>query len=82
MAVLLSRMSGVAQRILRLQRALEAMDPLDGEVLALRHFELLLPGETARVLGIKESPAGRRYVRALRRLKEILSGLGGNWLEP
>ena len=58
------------------------MDPLDREVLALRHFEQLSPAETARVLGIKEKAAGMRYVRALRRLKGILDGLGGDWLEP
>ena len=58
------------------------MDPLDREVRALRHFEQLSPGETARVLGIQENAAGKRYVRALGRLKGILSGLGGDWLEP
>ncbi len=67
---------------LRLQEALNAMDPLDREVLALRHFEQLSPAEAAQVLGIKEKAAGMRYVRALRRLKEILSDLGGDWLEP
>ena len=66
----------------RLQDALNAMDPLDREVLALRHFEQLSPAETAQVLGIKEKAAGMRYVRALRRLKEILSGLIPDWLEP
>jgi RNA polymerase sigma-70 factor (ECF subfamily) len=66
----------------RLEEALDAMDPLDREVLALRHFEQLSPAETARVLGIKEKAAGMRYVRALRRLKGILDGLGGGWLEP
>jgi RNA polymerase sigma-70 factor (ECF subfamily) len=67
---------------LRLQEALDAMDPIDREVLALRHFEQLSPAETARVLGIKEKAAGMRYVRALRRLKEVLNDLGGEWLEP
>jgi RNA polymerase sigma-70 factor (ECF subfamily) len=81
----LTRASEAAVRLelkARLQEALEAMDPLDREVLALRHFEQLSPGETARVLGIQESAAGKRYVRALRRLKEILQSLGGDWLEP
>jgi RNA polymerase sigma-70 factor (ECF subfamily) len=81
----LTRASEAAVRLelkARLQEALEAMDPLDREVLALRHFEQLSPGETARVLGIKEKAAGMRYVRALRRLKGILDGLGGGWLEP
>jgi len=67
---------------LRLQDALNTMDPLDREVLALRHFEQLSPVETARVLGIKEKAAGMRYLRALRRLKEILDGLSTGWLEP
>ncbi len=67
---------------LRLQDALNAMDPLDREVLALRHFEQLSSTETARVLGIKEKAAGMRYVRALRRLKEILNSLKSDWLEP
>jgi RNA polymerase sigma-70 factor (ECF subfamily) len=58
------------------------MDALDREVLALRHFEQLSPAETARVLGIKEKAAAMRYVRALRRLREILKGLDPDWLEP
>jgi RNA polymerase sigma-70 factor (ECF subfamily) len=70
------------ERKLRLQQALDAMDPLDREMLALRHFEQLSPDETAQALGIKEEAAGMRSVRALRRLKEILDALGGEWLEP
>jgi RNA polymerase sigma-70 factor (ECF subfamily) len=64
----------------RLQEALNSMDALDREVLALRHFEQLSPSETAQVLGIKEKAAGMRYVRALRRLKEILNSLDSEWL--
>jgi RNA polymerase sigma-70 factor, ECF subfamily len=67
---------------LRLQDALNAMEPLDREVLALRHFEQLSPTETAGALGIKEKAAGMRYVRALRRLREILNSLSGGWMEP
>jgi RNA polymerase sigma-70 factor (ECF subfamily) len=64
----------------RLQEALNQMDPLDREVLALRHFEFLSPRETAEVLGINEKAAAMRYVRALRRLKDLLSALpGGVW---
>jgi RNA polymerase sigma-70 factor (ECF subfamily) len=53
------------------------MDPVDREVLALRHFEQLTPAETALELGIKEKAAGMRYLRALKRLKELLTGLPG-----
>jgi RNA polymerase sigma-70 factor (ECF subfamily) len=70
-----------AELKLRLQDALNAMEPLDREVLALRHFEQLSPAETAGALGIKEKAAGMRYVRALRRLREILNGLSGGWME-
>jgi RNA polymerase sigma-70 factor (ECF subfamily) len=79
----LTRASEEAIRLeinIRLQDAINAMDPLDREVLALRHFEQLSPSETAQVLGIKEKAAGMRYVRALRRLKEILSTLESDWL--
>jgi RNA polymerase sigma-70 factor (ECF subfamily) len=68
---------------LRLQEALNAMDPLDREILALRHFEQLGNADTARVLGIQESAASKRYVRALKKLKDILAGRPGGlgeWL--
>ena len=65
----------------QLKDALDRMDPLDREVLVLRHFEQLSPAETASVLGIKEKAAGMRYMRALRRRKDILTSLGGDWLE-
>jgi RNA polymerase sigma-70 factor, ECF subfamily len=56
-----------------IQDALNAMDPVDREILALRHFEELTNGETAAVLGIHKAAASNRYVRALRRLREIRS---------
>jgi RNA polymerase sigma-70 factor (ECF subfamily) len=66
-----------AERVLRLQEALNTLDPLDREILALRHFEELTSAEAARVLEIHEEAAAKRYVRALRRLKQILSALPG-----
>lgn len=66
-----------AELQLRVQEALNAMDELDREVLTLRHFEMLSNAETAAVLGIRKSAASNRYVRALRRLKEILGPLPG-----
>lgn len=61
------------ERTLRLQEALNEMDEMDREVLALRHFEHLSRTETAQVLGITEAAAGKRYLRALVRLKTILA---------
>jgi len=66
-----------AERILRLQEALNPLDPMDREVLSLRHFEELTAAETARVLGIEESAAAKRYFRALKRLKEVLVAMPG-----
>ena len=71
-----------AERKRRLQEALNAMDPIDREVLVLRHFEQLTNAECARVLGLSESAATKRYIRALRRLKEILTGLPGVLRSP
>ena len=66
-----------AERILRVQEALNTLDPLDREILSLRVFEELTRAECAKVLGIEESAAAKRYVRALERLKDMLSALPG-----
>jgi RNA polymerase sigma-70 factor (ECF subfamily) len=66
-----------AERILRLQEALNTLEPIDREVLSLRHFEELTAAETARVLGIEETAAAKRYFRALKRLKEVLAAMPG-----
>jgi RNA polymerase sigma-70 factor (ECF subfamily) len=66
-----------AERKIRLQEALNSMDPLDREVLALRHFEQLNNAETAQVLGLQESAASKRYVRALKKLKGLLTDPAG-----
>ncbi len=57
----------------RVQDALSSLEPLDREVLALRHFEQLTNTETARILGLSVAAASNRYVRALKRLRPILS---------
>jgi RNA polymerase sigma-70 factor (ECF subfamily) len=59
-----------AEMKLRLQDALNEMDPIDREVLTLRHFEQLSNVEAAHELGIAEEAAKKRHVRALKRLKE------------
>jgi RNA polymerase sigma-70 factor (ECF subfamily) len=66
-----------AEMQLKLQEALNGMDPIDREVLTLRHFEDLSNSETAAVLGLQKAAASNRYVRALKRLKEVLSTMPG-----
>jgi RNA polymerase sigma-70 factor, ECF subfamily len=61
----------------RLQEALNRMDSIDREVLVLRHFEELSNAETAQVLGLEKTAASNRYIRALKRLKEVLGVFPG-----
>ncbi len=76
----LTSASHTAMRVelkLRVQEALNSMDPNDREVLILRHFEELSNAEAASVLGIKPTAAVNRYVRALKRLRDVFQGLPG-----
>jgi RNA polymerase sigma-70 factor (ECF subfamily) len=66
-----------AETRLIVQDALNNMDPTDREVLALKHFEQLSTSEIAEVLGMSKAGAGSRYLRAIKRLKEILSQIPG-----
>jgi RNA polymerase sigma-70 factor (ECF subfamily) len=68
-----SRAAIRAETQLSVQDALNAMDPIDREVLVLRHFEMLSNEETAQVLGLKPSAASNRHIRALKRFKEIMA---------
>jgi len=65
----------------RLAAAIDAMDPVDREILALRHFEQLTSAEAAQVLGIQEYAAAKRHLRALRRLREMLADMPGGLTE-
>jgi RNA polymerase sigma-70 factor (ECF subfamily) len=64
-----------AETQLKLQEVLNSMEPLDREILALRHFEELSNGEAALVLGLSKTAASNRYMRALGRLKESLEAV-------
>jgi RNA polymerase sigma-70 factor (ECF subfamily) len=45
----------------------------------LRHFEELSNAETAAVLDLQKSAASNRYIRALKRLKDLLDALPGGF---
>jgi RNA polymerase sigma-70 factor, ECF subfamily len=82
-AQLLGKMTSVSKAVervetqLQLQAALNGMDELDREIIALRHFEELSNAEAAQVLGLEPSAASKRYIRALKRLQEILKSIPG-----
>ena len=60
----------------QLMDALDEMNPMDREVLVLRHFEEMSNLEAARSLGIQPDAASKRYIRALERLAGVLKRCG------
>jgi RNA polymerase sigma-70 factor, ECF subfamily len=66
-----------AEMRLIVQEALNAMDPVDREILALKHFEQFSTAEIAQILGLSKAGAGSRYLRAIKRLREVLSQIPG-----
>ena len=82
-AQLLGRFTSVTHAVQRaelqqmLQQVINSMEPIDREILALRHFEELSTAETAEVLNIKRTTASTRHVRAVKRLREQLKTTPG-----
>src|SRR5580698_9534111 len=82
-AQLLGQITSVSRAALRaemkltLQEVLNAMDPIDREVIALRHFEELRNDEVAAALGLTKATASKRYVRAMLRLKAAVADAPG-----
>lgn len=80
-AQLLGQMTSASRAAVRLelqhllQAALNGMEPIDREVIALRHFEDLSNDEVAAALGLSKAAASKRYVRAMVRLKAIVDGM-------
>jgi RNA polymerase sigma-70 factor (ECF subfamily) len=77
-----SRAAIRGETLAQLEAALDRLDPLDREVLALRHFEELSNNEVAALLGIQKAAASKRYVRALERLKGALAEIPGFFDDP
>ena len=66
-----------AELQVRLQGVINGLDPIDREILVLRHFEELSNAEAAATLGLSKTAASNRYIRALDRLRESLVGVTG-----
>ena len=52
--------------------ALQELSEQDREIILMRHQEQLGNGEVAEALGLAPAAAGMRYLRAMRRLREVL----------
>jgi RNA polymerase sigma-70 factor (ECF subfamily) len=82
-AQLLGRFTSVGHAAMRaemqvkLQEAINSMDEIDREIIALRHFEELKNSEAAELLGLSKAAASNRYVRALARLQGVLESIPG-----
>jgi RNA polymerase sigma-70 factor (ECF subfamily) len=66
-----------AERMALVQEAVNALDPIDREIIALRNFEELSRAEAAAALGIEEAAAAKRYIRAIKRLRDALAAMPG-----
>ena len=55
----------------RIITALDQLEPIEREVLVLRHFEHLSNIEAAATLGITQGAASKRYFKALEKLREV-----------
>ncbi len=60
----------------RLRLALGRLDTDERDLILWRHFEQLSARDMAQLLGITEAAAGKRYIRAVERLRNILLDLG------
>ncbi len=58
----------------RLEDAVARLDADDREIILMRHFEQLANQEVAALLGLTPAAASMRYLRALRRLRDVLAG--------
>ena len=59
----------------RLVEVINEMSEIDRQILKLRHFEQLSNSEASEVLDIQPKAASIRYIRALKRLKDVLAEL-------
>jgi RNA polymerase sigma-70 factor (ECF subfamily) len=56
----------------RVEAALAELGDGDCEIIVMRHYEHLTNQEAAQALGLTEPAASMRYLRAIRRLRELL----------
>lgn len=61
-----------SELVKQVHEGLDSLDPMEKEILILRHFEGLSTSESAQVLGISKSGAGKRYLKAIESLRRLL----------
>lgn len=58
----------------RVKQAIEQLDEKDKEIIEMRHYDQLTNQDVAQELNLTEPAASMRYLRAIRRLKGLLTG--------
>ena len=58
-----------------IERAILQLKEGDREVILMRHYEQLNNQEIAQTLGLSEPAASMRYLRAIKRLRELIESL-------
>jgi RNA polymerase sigma-70 factor (ECF subfamily) len=66
----------------RFEAAIGGLSDQDREIVLMRHFEQLSNQEAAEVLGLTQPAASMRYLRAMRRLKSLLTEFQVEDAEP
>lgn len=61
-----------AELALHVEAAITRLGESDRDIILMRHYEQLSNGEIAAALGLTEPAASMRYLRAIRRLRELL----------
>jgi len=57
----------------RVEVAIAQLDERDCEIIVMRHYEHLSNQEIGEVLNLTEPAASMRYLRAIRRLKKLMT---------
>jgi RNA polymerase sigma-70 factor (ECF subfamily) len=66
----------------RVEAAIAQLGEQDAEILIMRHYEHLTNQEIAKALELTEPAASMRYLRAVRRLREVLGGEHSERTDP
>jgi RNA polymerase sigma-70 factor (ECF subfamily) len=68
-----------AEMARRVEAAITELEEKDSEIIVMRHYEHLSNQEIGQVLSLSEPAASMRYLRAIRRLKQILQQSGDDF---
>ena len=66
----------------KVEASIALLGEKDAEVIVMRHYEQLTNQEISQVLNVSEATASMRYLRAIRRLKELINAAQSETSSP